>query len=216
MMSRKTRRIAAYIGMPLLFTILGYAVIYIAFTPVITMVKSYGSMMIVKGAPSYSNEFDPNMSKLVINTSEIFDKNKILIPELEAHYANISCETVGLEAPIYYGDSDTILSYGVGQYPASGLPGSGKPILIGGHDETYFASLEQIKVGDTVLIDTNYGKFEYKVTSTKVTDAMDTKAYNLDQQKEQLILYTCYPFGQVVGDSSGRYFVYCDSTTDRR
>ena len=213
-MSKKNKRLATYIGIPLLFMILGYVVLYIAGAPVITVISSHAKMIITKGAPSYPNEYDPEMSKLVMNNKSTMDVSEIQVPALETHYGNISCERIGLEAPIYYGDSDVVYGNGVGQYTASGLPGEGKPILIGGHDSTYFASLEQIEAGDLVYITTNYGQFEYKVTSTKVADAMDTTAYDLSQTKEQLILYTCYPFGQLIGDRSDRYFVYCDKILD--
>ncbi|MDF2801520.1 MAG: hypothetical protein K0S61_1423 [Anaerocolumna sp.] len=208
------KRIAVYIGMSLLFTILGFVVLYIAGTPVITMVESYGSMIITKGAPSYPNEYDPKLSELVMPKQSAFDKSEIQVPALETHYGIISGDKIGLAAPIYYGDSDEILRKGVGQYTASGLPGEGKPILIGGHDGTYFAPLEQAIPGDIITIETNYGLFEYKVTGIKITDVTDTTAYNITQEKEQLILYTCYPFGQVVGDRSERYFVYCDKVEE--
>ncbi|MDF2568387.1 MAG: hypothetical protein K0R90_1843, partial [Oscillospiraceae bacterium] len=35
------------------------------------------------------------------------------------------------------------------------------------------------------------------------------KAYDLSQKKEQLILYTCYPFN-TLGLTSKRFFVYAD------
>lgn len=175
-----------------------------------TMIESHANMVITKGAPSYPNEYDQDMLDLVMNKKSTFDVSDIQVPALDTHYGNISCERIGLEAPIYYGDSDPLFQKGIGQYPASGLPGEGKPILLGGHDGTYFAPLEQIEINDRITINTNYGQFEYKVTGTKIADALDQAAYDLSQDKEQLILYTCYPFGKLIGDRSDRYFVYCD------
>lgn len=214
MKNKKNNKLIAYIGMPLLFTILGFLVLYIAGAPLVNMLESYGNMIITKGAPSYPNEYDPELSKLVLSKKSAFDVSEIQVPALETYYGVISGESIGLAAPIYYGDSETVLSKGVGQYTASGLPGEGKPILIGGHDGTYFAPLEQAVPGDLITIETNYGLFEYKVTAIKITDATDITAYNLSQEKEQLILYTCYPFGQVIGERSDRYFVYCDKVVE--
>jgi len=183
---------------------------------VVDMIKSYGNMIITKGAPGYGNEFDSELSKLEINKKSTLDAMQIQVPALETHYGNLYCDRVELEAPIYYGDSDTVLSYGVGQYTASGLPGEEKPILIGGHDGTYFAPLEHIKIGDVVTIETNYGQFEYKVAATRIADALEADAYDLSQEKEQLILYTCYPFNQLLRDSSERFFVYCDRISDSK
>jgi sortase A len=214
MMSKKRKRIAAYIGMPLIFTVLGYLVLFIGGKPIVTMIEAHARMVITKGAPNYSNEYDPEISNLVMNQEGTFDVSEIQVPALETHYGNISCERIKLEAPIFYGDSDAVLQNGVGHYAGSGLPGEGKPILIGGHDSTYFSPLEQIKEGDIVHITTNYGQFEYKVTEIKVADAADTTAYDLSQSKEQLILYTCYPFGKLTGNRNDRYYVYCDQTLD--
>ncbi len=214
MKNNKSKRIASYIVMPLLFIILGFIVLFISGKPVAAMIEAYGNMIITKGAPGYGNEYDPELSKLVMNKKSTFHTNQIQVPALETHYANLYCERVELDAPVYYGDSDTVLSYGVGQYAASGLPGEGKPILIGGHDATYFAPLEHINIGDIVTIETNYGQFEYKVAATRIADALETDSYDLSQAKEQLILYTCYPFNQLLGDSSDRFFVYCDRILD--
>lgn len=135
--------------------------------------------------------------------------SEIQLPELEKQYGTISCQRISLSAPIYYGDSDGALENGVGHYPNGNLPGKGRTILISGHDATYFASLEKVKRGDLMTITTDYGQFEYIVTSLKILDHTDTKAYDLNQEKEELILYTCYPFGQLVGKRSLRFFVYC-------
>lgn len=164
-------------------------------------------MMITKGAPSYPNEYDSKVFDLIGNKVDI---SEVQIPRLGTQYGYIYSESVDMNAPIYYGDSEEVLLKGVGQYVSSGLPGEGKPILIGGHDVTYFAPLEFIAIGDKVTIDTNYGKFEYVVTNNAIADADDMSAYDLTSSLEQLILYTCYPFGEVVGNRSKRYFVYCD------
>ena len=37
----------------------------------------------------------------------------------------------------------------------------------------------------------------------------DTTAYDLDADRENLIMYTCYPFG-TLQYTDQRYFIYCD------
>lgn len=163
-------------------------------------------MAITKGAPTYLNKFNHNTTIFTQNKDKE-NTSEIQVPNIGLHYGNIYCERIGLEAPLYYGDKEEILLEGAGQHIASGLPGEGRTILIGGHDITYFAPLEQIEVDDIVEIETSYGKFQYQITSTIITHAQDDTAYDLTLQEEQLILYTCYPFGKVVGDRE-RFFVY--------
>jgi sortase A len=209
-MNRNEKKVASYFVMPLLYSFLCMVVIILAGLPVFNLLTSHVKMVLTKGAPGYANEFDPNMFETVARQNGMAEVSEIQIPALDTHYGNITCERIELEAPIYYGDSDNDLSDGVGHYTASALPGEGKPILIGGHDSTYFSSLEKVMVGDRMTITTNYGEFNYRVIETKVAESTDPSAYNLNQDKEQLILYTCYPFNQFIGERTERYFVYCD------
>ena len=90
------------------------------------------------------------------------------------------------------------------------LPGFNRTILIAGHSIPYFEPLGNIKTGDIISISTHYGDFQYKITNTKIADADDSSNYDLKQdKKEQLILYTCYPF-ELIGYKSQRLFVYAD------
>lgn len=188
--------------------------IYIAGKPLVSYVISHGNMVIAKGAPIASKGDTSGLSKLVMNKEATIDRSEIKVPELETTYGGISCERIALTAPIFYGDSDITFQNGVGQSPFGAMPGEGKPILIGGHDGTFFAPLEQIVIGDVISIVTDYGKLEYEVITTRIADAKDTTAYDLSQEKEQLILYTCYPFGQLIGNRSERYYVYCNRILD--
>ena len=206
-MSRKKSTASSYIVVPIIYMIIGGVCIFILGSPLYRLASGYGHMMITKGAPSYPNEYDSKVFDLIGHNMDI---SEIQIPRLGAQYGYIHSESVDMNAPIYYGDSEELFLEGAGQYVASGLPGEGKPILIGGHDVTYFAPLEFITEGDKITIDTNYGRFEYVVTHTAIADAGDTTAYDLTATCEQLILYTCYPFGEMVGSRRERYFVYCD------
>ena len=60
------------------------------------------------------------------------------------------------------------------------------------------------------VVKTSYGVYQYSVSKTKVFKADDMKAYDLEQDYEQLILYTCYPFRLLSGSRQQRLFVYAD------
>ena len=47
------------------------------------------------------------------------------------------------------------------------------------------------------------------MTGSKIAKATDTQAYDLLQNKEQLILFTCYPV-EGLGEKEDRFFVYAD------
>lgn len=197
-----------YVTIPLILIILGYGTIYLAGSPVFALVSAVSGMVISKSAPTFSEELDSIFDENAIRATDRVDQSEVKMPLYETYYAKISCERINLLAPIYWGDSDKVLKLGVGQYIGSFMPGYGKPLLMSAHDSTYFAPLEDIAIGDIIKITTNYGNYEYRITETKVTVASDTSAYDLSQEEEQLILYTCYPFGAFIGMKEQRYFVY--------
>jgi len=192
------------------FMVLGATVSFIAGRPLMTYVISRGNMVIAQGAPMNLSENNTDVTALKMNQKSTLDQSEIQVPEVDSLYGTISCERIELSAPVYYGDNEEILESGVGNYVLSGVPGEGRPILMSAHDATFFAPLEIIEPGDEIVVTTDYGTYTYSVASTLVAEATDKTAYDLTQEKEQLILYTCYPFGQLVGMREERYFVYCD------
>lgn len=132
-------------------------------------------------------------------------------PKHSEQYGELECKALSLNAPVFFGDRNAYLASGAGTYSGSGIPGQGKTILIGAHDTTYFEGLEKVKKGQVFTFTTSYGIYEYKVTDTKIYHQGEyDKAYDLNAEKEQLILYTCYPFGKLNGKKTDRMFVYLD------
>jgi sortase A len=135
----------------------------------------------------------------------------ITMPKYGEQYGLLTCEKLKLSTPVFFGDRGNILQKGAGQYSGSFFPGEGGTILIGAHDTTYFKNLENVEKNQIFEFTTEYGIYEYKVTDIKIYDeAKYDKAYDLSANKEQLILYTCYPFGKLNGTKTQRMFVYLD------
>ena len=206
-MSDKLKGILNRIGMTLLFVALAALIIFVTGKPLVSYVKAVGTMKIIQGAPGIIREGSQGMKPIVEDTDDS-EQSEAWRPEMDTQYAVISCEQIAMSAPLFYGDGEYSLENGVGQYAGSAMPGEGKPILIGGHDATFFKPLEEIKEEDIITIHTDRRDFRYRVTGIKIADESDTTAYDLTLDQEVLILYTCYPFGQLVGDRSKRYYVY--------
>lgn len=211
-MKKKLKRLMAYIYMPLIFTVIGYGVLWIAIAPVIDFVVNVGSMIIAQDVPDFENElgsvFEEN--SVVENVSDTVLASNVELPVFGDKYGSVSCERIGLSSPVYFGDDNKILRNGAGQYIGTFLPGYGRTILLCGHNTTFFAPLQYIEVGDIITFKTNYGVFEYQVSRTDIRDHNDSTAYDLLQDKEELIMYTCYPFETMVGTKTDRLFVYCE------
>ncbi len=207
----------AYIIMPLIFTILGYSLFAAAFSPVINLAVSVGNMVISQKLPNFDQDYDsiftppttdPNRTPGPNGEAETIPVDGITIPKLGNHYAQLSCERIGLSGKVYYGDSSAILKRGIGQFSGTFFPGFGLPILLSAHNTTYFKPLKQIEVGDVIEFTTSYGIYEYQVTELRVANKNDKTAYDLSAKEEILILYTCYPFEVLSYTKSERLFVY--------
>ena len=83
--------------------------------------------------------------------------------------------------------------------------------MIAGHNNTYFNGLKYAAPGQKITIRTSYGNYKYTIKETAVKEALDTDAYDLSADYENLVLYTCYPFDEI-GLTSKRFFVYADLT----
>lgn len=110
---------------------------------------------------------------------------------------------------LYYGDADAQLNAGAGIYMGQGgkLPGEGGTVLVAGHTGTYFRDFESAEIGADITLDLSYGEYHYEIVDMQVVEATDTTTYDLNATEENLILYTCYPFGQL-SPTPYRYFIY--------
>lgn len=126
-------------------------------------------------------------------------------------------DTVGLlkipaiesELAIVEGTDPEELEKGVGHYKGSYFPEQNGQIVLSGHRDTVFKQLGELKLGDELQVEIAYGKFSYKIVDTKIVDADDTSIITLQNEKEELILTTCYPFGYI-GNAPQRYIIYAE------
>ena len=236
-MKHKIIRAMAYLYMPFLFMVLGYFIIYIAAIPVFTMLQATASMVIAKAAPDFNQELKsiynpidnqeviaPQQQDMILesmtaypgkvsNAEKLVSIEDIMFPDNGTLFANLSCERIKLDAPVYWGDTNEILRAGVGQFMGSFLPGLNRSILLSGHNTTYFKPIKDMEVDDVIIFQTNYGVFEYQVTEIKVipsSDAKDMLDEMLSYKVEKLIMYTCYPFETLVGTKQDRLFIFAD------
>ena len=134
----------------------------------------------------------------------------IEFPVARDHYAQLTNDRIGLDAPVYWYDSEDILKVGVGQSLASKPPGYGRLILLSAHNTTYFRCLKDAAVGDVIHFDTNYENYEYIVTDIRVLNEVDLEEVLTDMmldEEEVLVMYTCYPFHVISGRKTNRLVV---------
>lgn len=132
-------------------------------------------------------------------------------PDKGTCYAEISVKNVNQK--IYYGFSDEALLQGVCQYSKTSLPGFNKPIMLYGYSSTSFSNVGDLQNDDIVTITTNYGVYRYKVTTASVFSNNENVPYNLEAEKEILVLCTDYPFDEYKMSNSETYCVIAEKVS---
>ncbi|MCI8547745.1 MAG: class D sortase [Bacilli bacterium] len=142
-------------------------------------------------------------------------KRLLEYPEYGTIYATLKIKDLGLELPVYHGDTLDIIKYGVGHYSGSYFPGEGGSIVLAAHNsKEHFMRLPELKIGANISIETSYGTFNYQVTGTKIISDKDEASLPIQNNEEILMMYTCYPMTSY-GYKTERYVVYSKLVGDK-
>ncbi|MGQ0680124.1 MAG: class E sortase [Actinomycetota bacterium] len=109
--------------------------------------------------------------------------------------AIIRIPRIGIDQVVVEGTSVADLRLGPGHYSGTPLPGHSGNSAIAGHRTTYgapFRRLNELKVGDEILIQTKGGKSKYVISGSTVVLPDDTRVL-AQVGKDRLTLTTCDP-----------------------
>jgi sortase A len=87
------------------------------------------------------------------------------------------------------------LSQGPGHYEQTSVPGLGRTTAIAGHRTTFgapFSRIDDIRIGDSILLKLPYGSFRYSVLGHRVVASND---WSIIKQRgfDELVLSACHP-----------------------
>lgn len=115
-----------------------------------------------------------------------------------------------LEVPVYEGTSDLTLNRGAGRIEGTAsIDSSHGNIGIAAHRDGFFRPLKDIKVGDTMFLDTVTSTRQYRVTKLDIVDPSNTSVLAPSSASE-ITLVTCYPF-YFVGSAPQRFIVHAQA-----
>lgn len=142
-------------------------------------------------------------------TGETSEKGEFIRPKYAEHYADIKCDVLGHNVPVYWGSSIELFERGACQSTGSVIIGAEGNTVISAHEDTYFKSLGDLEVGDKIKINTTYGEFSYTVKELIAFDKKDNK-YVVPSKEPKLTLYTCKK--DIFGSPDKRIGVVCELT----
>ena len=125
-------------------------------------------------------------------------------------YGYITASSIGLNAPIYLGASESNMAWGAAHLMNTSLPigGEGNNIALAGHTGYFgrivFDNIPYLDEGDTVSITTYFGTLTYQVISKKEISSTETNDIYVVKGKDLLTLLTCARMGKT------RYQVTCE------
>lgn len=168
---------------------------------------------------NYFSTSEPTFVSYELNDEFIGSENKtesvyytdVGIPDIGCCYAAISGEK--FSSKLYYGVSEPALLAGVGHVSSTALPGFGKSVMLYGYNHTSLSGIENLSADDILTYTTNYGVYEYQVKSTCVITAESTLPYDLEAEKEQLIICTDYPFDKYKTETGKTYCVIAEKVS---
>jgi sortase A len=111
-------------------------------------------------------------------------------PVVNAAFA-IRVPKIGYYAAVREGVSLDILATGPGHYPATAMPGRPGLVAIAAHN-TFWIPFGQLGAGDSVILETRSGKFNYRITGTRIVNP-DDRTVLVPTSDPRLVLTTCWP-----------------------
>ena len=113
--------------------------------------------------------------------------------------------SVGIEVPIFEGTDEAALNRGAGRIEGTAFPGSDGNVGLASHRDGFFRPLEDISLGDAVVIQDLEETTEYIVDDLRIVKPTDV--WVLDATENPTVtLVTCYPF-YFVGSAPQRFIV---------
>lgn len=95
------------------------------------------------------------------------------------------------------GDTGNVLAFGPGRMLWSEMPGEEGNTIISGHRDTNFQFLKEIRIGDTIIMETKDGVKNPFIVENLIIEKDDNISLPLETDISSLTLVTCYPFNSI-------------------
>lgn len=186
-----------FIGIPIFIIVLGLVIISFAGWELTKQ-----TFLLTK---TMATTYEPDMPQREFTVENKDEKMQIHRFASGEQMGEVVIPSISLKYPLIHGTLEEHLAKGIGHYAGSVYPGEGGNVIISGHRDTVFRNLGDVKIGDTITINTSYGSYTYKASSTRIVDK-DDRTVIVPSDKEMLTITTCYPF-RYIGSAPKRYIL---------
>ena len=122
--------------------------------------------------------------------------------------ARITVPGRDIERFVLAGANGRAIAFGPGHVFGTPLPGEAGNSVIGGHRDTHFAFLRDLRHGEEILVQKSAaGIRRYRVEHSEIVDKGDTRALAQADDGARLTLITCYPFDALRAGGPLRFVV---------
>lgn len=128
-----------------------------------------------------------------------------LLSHFDPPLAVLRINRIRLEVSVLEGTDEITLNRAVGRISGTAKIDTNGNIGIAGHRDGFFRGLKDVKLGDTLEIDTSKGKRRYTIDRIQIVKPEDVWILN-SRENPSLTLVTCYPF-YFAGNAPERYIV---------
>lgn len=141
-------------------------------------------------------DIDKNLNSENAEYIEISPNTKPPLEATSSAIGIIKIPKIDLKVAVGEGIENKTLKYAVGHFEGTAMPGEKGNFAVAGHRSytysEYFNRLDELNIGDDIIVKTNKGEFTYKVYEKKVVEPTEVSV--LDKTKEPTItLVTCTP-----------------------
>ncbi len=122
--------------------------------------------------------------------------------------AQLRIPALAVDQFVLAGTRGNALAFGPGLDAATATPGQPGTAIIGGHRDTHFRFLQELRPGMQLGLQTGDGRWQlFEVTGAEVVDIRDMLEPPASTGPARLQLVTCYPFDALVAGGPLRYVV---------
>ncbi|HSQ92189.1 MAG TPA: class D sortase [Nitrospiraceae bacterium] len=114
---------------------------------------------------------------------------------------------LGVDQLVLEGTDERMLAFGHGRLESHTSAREAGTMILPGHRDTQFRSLEKLHAGEIILLQARTGRWHrFAVRDRQIVDSR-TATISTQENRRQLILVTCYPFAAIVPGGPLRYMV---------